>query len=79
MAVVLLTTRPTAVDIAGSAWPIYKLEAIALGLVICLVLALITGSLQVAVLVAAGVGAGRWILGQVAASHRASRMAPAAD
>ncbi|MEV5839258.1 hypothetical protein [Nocardia sp. NPDC052112] len=71
MAVAPLPTRPTAVDIAGSAWPVYKLEAIALGLVTCLVLALITGSLQVAVLVAAGVGAGRWVLGQVGASRRA--------
>ncbi|MEV4128570.1 hypothetical protein [Nocardia sp. NPDC049707] len=70
MAVVPLPTRPATVDIAGSAWPMYKLEAIALGLVMCVVLALITGSLQVAVLVAAGVGAGRWVVGQVGASHR---------
>jgi len=67
MAVVPLQTRPTAVDIAGSAWPMYKLEALALGLLICLVLALITGSLQVAVLVAAGVGTGRWVIGRVGA------------
>ncbi|MFE9326807.1 hypothetical protein ACIHDR_33650 [Nocardia sp. NPDC052278] len=66
MAVVPLQTRP-AVDIAGSAWPMYKLEALALGLLICLVLALITGSLQVAVLVAAGVGTGRWLIGRVGA------------
>ncbi|WP_329406326.1 hypothetical protein OG563_31640 [Nocardia vinacea] len=67
MAVVPLQTRPAAVDIAGSAWPMYKLEAIALGLLICLALALITGSLQVAVLVAAGVGTGRWVVGQIGA------------
>ncbi|WP_433756039.1 hypothetical protein [Nocardia sp. CA-135398] len=71
MAVVPLQARPTAVDIAGSAWPMYKLEAIALGLVICLVLALITGSLQVAVLVAAAVGTGRWVVGRVGAHRRA--------
>lgn len=70
MAVVPHQTRPTAVDIAGSAWPMYKLEAIALGLLICLALALITGSLQVAVLVAAGVGTGRWVIGQLAAHRR---------
>ncbi|WP_040688714.1 hypothetical protein [Nocardia vinacea] len=63
MAVVPLQTRPTAVDIAGSAWPMYKLEAIALGLLICLTLALITGSLQVAVLVAAAAGTARWVIG----------------
>ncbi|WP_327096908.1 hypothetical protein OIE68_44725 [Nocardia vinacea] len=67
MAVVPLQTRAAAVDIAGSAWPMYKLEAIALGLLICLALALITGSLQVAVLVAAGVGTGRWVVGQIGA------------
>ncbi|MEV4239307.1 MULTISPECIES: hypothetical protein [unclassified Nocardia] len=71
MAVVPLQARRTVIDIAGSAWPMYKLEAIALAVVICLVLALITGSLQVAVLVAAGVGTGRWVVGQVAARRRA--------
>ncbi|WP_433679476.1 hypothetical protein [Nocardia sp. CA-119907] len=73
MAVVHPSTRPAAVEIAGSAWPMYKLEALALGLVICLVLALITGSLQVAVLVAAAVGAGRWVVGQVGARDRGAR------
>ncbi|MEV2221991.1 hypothetical protein AB0E01_19220 [Nocardia vinacea] len=71
MAVVPLQTRSKAVDIAGSAWPMYKLEAIALGLLVCLALALITGSLQVAVLVAAGVGTGRWLVGQIGARGRA--------
>ncbi|WP_433725070.1 hypothetical protein ACQP0C_29220 [Nocardia sp. CA-129566] len=73
MAVVHPPTRPAAVEIAGSAWPMYKLEALALGLVICLVLALITGSLQIAVLVAAAIGAGRWVVGQVGARNRGAR------
>jgi Flp pilus assembly protein TadB len=73
MAVVHPSARPAAVDIAGSAWPMYKLEAVALGLVICLVLALITGSLQVAVLVAAGFGAGRWVVAQLAARRQRAR------
>ncbi|MBF6239600.1 hypothetical protein [Nocardia otitidiscaviarum] len=51
------------VDIAGSAWPVYKLEALAAALVIGLILALITGSLQVAVLTAATVAAIRWLVG----------------
>ncbi|WP_433714764.1 hypothetical protein ACQP2U_12255 [Nocardia sp. CA-084685] len=71
MAVVPLPARRTVIDIAGSAWPIYKLEAIALALVICLLLALIIGSLQIAVLVAAGVGTGRWVFGHVGAHRRA--------
>lgn len=73
MAVVHPSTRPAAVEIAGSAWPMYKLEALALGLAICLVLALITGSLQVAVLVAAAVGAGRWVVGRVGSRDRGAR------
>ncbi|WP_067545730.1 hypothetical protein [Nocardia crassostreae] len=51
------------VDIAGTAWPVYKLEAVAAGLVTALLLALITGSAQTAVLAAATVAALRWITG----------------
>lgn len=50
------------VDIAGTAWPVYKLEALFAGVVVCLMLALITGSVQVAVLGAATVAALRWLL-----------------
>ncbi len=50
-------------DIAGTAWPVYKLEAVAAGLVTALLLALITGSAQTAVLAAATVAALRWITG----------------
>ncbi|MEV6280617.1 hypothetical protein [Nocardia sp. NPDC051832] len=57
------TVYPHTVDIAGSAWPVFKLEALAAGLVAGLVLALVIGSSQVAVLVGAAVAAGRWALG----------------
>ncbi|WP_433193397.1 hypothetical protein ACQP1G_32190 [Nocardia sp. CA-107356] len=70
MAVVHPSTRPAAVEIAGSAWPMYKLEAVGLGLVVCLVLALITGSLQIAVLAAAATAAGRWVLAQLDARRQ---------
>lgn len=73
MAVVHPSTRPAAVEIAGTTWPMYKLEAVGLALVTCLVLALITGSLQVAVLAAAAVGAIRWIIGTVARSEMVRR------
>jgi hypothetical protein len=62
--------HPITVDIAGTAWPTYKLEALAAGLVTCLILALITGSLQMAVLVAATVGGARWIIGRVGTQRR---------
>ncbi len=58
------------VDIAGAQWPLYKLEALALGLLVGLVLGLVTGSVQVAVLVAAAVAALRWT---VAAAGRLVR------
>ncbi|WP_024803808.1 hypothetical protein [Nocardia sp. BMG51109] len=62
--------RPAAVgrrtiDIAGTPWPVYKLEALALGVAVFLLLVLITGSLQVAVLSGAAAAALRWIAGAV--------------
>ncbi|WP_194819469.1 hypothetical protein [Nocardia sp. XZ_19_385] len=61
------TVYPHTVDIAGSAWPVFKLEALAAGLLAGLILALVIGSLQVAVLVGAAVAAGRWALGSAGA------------
>ncbi|WP_062999025.1 hypothetical protein [Nocardia mikamii] len=57
------------VRLADVPWPVYKLEAVALGLLLALMLGLITGSAQLAVLVGAGVAALRWIVG-VAADRR---------
>ncbi|MEV0295070.1 hypothetical protein [Nocardia sp. NPDC050710] len=59
----MATVHPSSVQIAGSAWPVFKLEALAAGLVTCLLLALITGSPQIGVLAGAGVAAARWLLG----------------
>lgn len=59
-------SHPT-VDLAGSAWPVYKLEAVAAGLAITLVLGLITGSAQVAVLAAAAVASVRAAHGMASA------------
>lgn len=61
------------VDIAGVRWPVYKVEALALALLTGLVLLLVTGSAQAAVLVAAAVAALRW---GVAAAVRLIRPAP---
>ncbi|MBF6475751.1 MULTISPECIES: hypothetical protein [Nocardia] len=67
MAVVHPPARSATIDIAGSAWPVYKLDALFVGLAAFLVLALITGSLQIAVLVAAALGAARWLIGLASA------------
>lgn len=60
-----MVARVAAVDIAGTAWPVYKLEALFAGVVVALTLALITGSAQAAVLGAAVIAALRWIAGSV--------------
>ncbi|MFE9579699.1 hypothetical protein ACFYO1_25155 [Nocardia sp. NPDC006044] len=73
MAVVHPSARSATIEIAGSAWPLYKLEALAAALVTCLILALITGSPQVAVLIAAAVGAARWLVGAAVARRSADR------
>lgn len=71
MAVVHPPARGATIDIAGSAWPVYKLDAVVVGLVACLLLALITGSLQLAVLAAAALGTAWWV-GGLAAARRGS-------
>lgn len=59
-------TRPSAagvgatVDLAGTAWPLYKLEALAVGLLVFLAVLITTQVLQSAVLAAAGVSVVTW-------------------
>ncbi|MGW4480700.1 hypothetical protein [Rhodococcus triatomae] len=49
------STRPTGtIDIAGTSWPLYKLEALAVGLLVFLAVLVVTGALQPAALTAAG-------------------------
>ncbi|MFD3509485.1 hypothetical protein [Nocardia sp. NPDC058666] len=70
MAVLTSPAPTTTVDIAGTAWPLYKLEALAAALVIAALLLLVVGSAQLAVLVAATVATVRWTVG---ATRTASR------
>lgn len=53
------------IELAGTVWPLFKLEAIAAGLLTLLVVALITGSAQAAVLTGAAVATGLWAAGAV--------------
>lgn len=57
--------RAASVDIAGTRWPVFKLEALAAGLIVALLLVLITASPQIAVLAGASVAAVRWIAGAI--------------
>ncbi|NNH72111.1 hypothetical protein HLB23_19990 [Nocardia uniformis] len=63
--------RSDSIDIAGTAWPMFKLEALAAGLVIMVLLILITGSPQIAVLAGAAAAAVRWIAGLVTQQREA--------
>lgn len=58
------------VDIAGSRWPVYKLEALIVGLLVFLVPAVVLGSVQTGVLLGAAVGALLWTTGRWRAAHR---------
>jgi hypothetical protein len=49
------------VDIAGTAWPVYKLESLALGAIVFLATFAITMSLQPAVLLGAAVAVAAWL------------------
>jgi hypothetical protein len=49
------------VSIAGVAWPLYKLVALAVGLVVLVVVAGATGSAASSVLAAAGAGTAVWL------------------
>lgn len=54
------STPDNGVDIAGTWWPLYKLEALAVGAAIFVAAALITQSMQTAVLAAAAITVATW-------------------
>ncbi|MCQ4119070.1 hypothetical protein [Rhodococcus tibetensis] len=51
---------PRTVDLAGTAWPLYKLEAVAVGLLVFVAVLAVTETAQVAVLTAAAVAVVVW-------------------
>ncbi|WP_063062513.1 hypothetical protein [Nocardia sienata] len=61
---------PAVVDIAGSRWPVYKLEALIVGSLVFLVVAVVLGSVQAGVLLGAAVGALLWSTGRWRMAHR---------
>ena len=52
--------RPTTVDIAGTAWPVYKVEALILGALVFLGALVLTTSLHAAVLTSAATTVVAW-------------------
>ena len=54
------TTDLAGVDIAGTEWPLYKLEALAVGVLLLVVLFVLTGTAQTAVLAAAAATTVTW-------------------
>lgn len=53
-------SRVAGIDVAGTEWPLYKLEALAIGVLVLLALFVITGTAQVAVLGAAATATLTW-------------------
>lgn len=53
-------TTDNCVDIAGTPWPLYKIEAVILGLILFVVILAVTTSMQVAVLTAASAAVITW-------------------
>ncbi|MEU8894222.1 hypothetical protein [Nocardia sp. NPDC048505] len=70
------TAHPHTVDIAGTAWPLYKLEALAAGVLVAVVLAVVTGAPQVAVLLGAALAVVRWTAGSLGARRAAAPLRP---
>lgn len=62
--------RQRTVDIAGTAWPLYKLEALAAGLLVLVVTAVIVQAAQTAVLAAAAVTLVVWLVGSTREATR---------
>lgn len=52
--------RPASVDVAGTAWPLYKLEALVAAVLVLLALFAITADAQTAVLTAAATATVVW-------------------
>ncbi|HEY5853829.1 MAG TPA: hypothetical protein VIW24_07180 [Aldersonia sp.] len=61
------------VDVAGTVWPLFKLEAIAVAAVVFLLTLLIVSSLQVAVLGGAAAGTVVWVAGLARQATRRHR------
>ena len=59
-----LSHRPSpvlrSVDVAGIAWPAYKLEALGLGSLVFVAMLVVAGSLHAAVLAGAAIAAAAW-------------------
>jgi len=54
------SSRVTGIDLAGTEWPLYKLEALAVGVLVLLALFVVTGTAQIAVLGAAATTTVTW-------------------
>lgn len=60
-----IDTRPArrtlpSIDIAGVAWPVHKVHALVVGMVVAVVLAVVTRDAQIAVVAATAVTTGAW-------------------
>ena len=69
-AIVKLVTTPTEVRIAGVPWPVYKLAALAAGVVVLVVVGMVTATAGPAVVAAATVGTVTGLVLRLLQAHR---------
>ena len=69
-AIVKLVTTPTEVRIAGVPWPVYKLAALAAGVVVLVVVGMVTATAGPAVVSAATVGTVTGLVLRLLQTHR---------
>lgn len=69
-AIVKLVTTPTEVRIAGVPWPVYKLAALAAGVVVLVVVGMVTATAGPAVVAAATVGTVTGLVLRLLQTHR---------
>ena len=65
MAVVSENRHVAMLDIAGSPWPVFKLEALAAGLIVFLIALVVGASMQIAVLGGAALATSAWVVGRL--------------
>ena len=63
-------SSPGTVSIAGVPWPIHKVAALLVGIVVFVVLTVITGTTAAAVLTGAGAGASVWFIAGLLSSSK---------
>jgi hypothetical protein len=66
----LASSKNSEVQIAGVPWPVYKVAALVVGLVVAVLVGVVTSAASAAVLAGAGIATIVWLLGSIQSHHR---------